>query len=322
MTRLKFNAFWRVVSSKLSTLVSDVDGGATAPADVDTETGSDAEGTVFSTGVVLDDEPEGIQVEPGAEGAAADDDQGTAPDTSAGDKAAADKADKGDKAKPDAPVTKKDLAALNSKIEELKFTNEYWRGRAESGAEPDETETESPAADASDAEVDTFIKDLNEKGPDAIRKVMRREGFLSAADVKKMIRSEGGQLLKNQELLHIHPGLSDNTSTIFKETARQLKTLHHTGMSEGEMTAHAVNLAELALRQRGEWDGNKEEVDAEEKERQERVARQSGPGRRRGAIVSQDKTKLTKNEAFIAQEMGVDLKTALKHKQEHIVDER
>ena len=320
MTRSNRNAFWRTVSSKLSTLISDVDGGVTAPADTGTE--NEAEGNVFSTGVVLDDEPAGIQTEPGAEGAAADDDQGTAPDTSEGDKAGGEKADKGDKAKPEAPVTKKDLAALNSKIEELQFTNEYWRGRAESGAAPDKAEIETPAADASDAEVDTFIKDLNEKGPDAIRKVMRKEGFLSAADVRKMIRSEGGQLLKNQELLHAHPGLSDNTSPIFKETARQLKTLHGTGMSEGEMTAHAVNMAELALRQRGEWDGDKEEVDAEEKERQERVARQSGPGRRRGSIAPRDTTKLTKNERFIAEQMDISPDLALKHKQEHIVDER
>ena len=324
MTRPSRNAFWRTLSSKLSSLISDVDGGAPAAADVETETGTQ-EGA-FSLGVVLDDEPEGIQVEPGAEGAAADDDPAPAPESpaadKAGDKAAADKAEKGDKAKPDAPVTKKDLAALNTKIEELQFTNEYWRGKAEGREEQGGPETETPAADASDAEVDTFIKDLNTKGPDAIRQVMRKEGFLSAADVRKMIRSEGGQLLKSQELLHVHPGLSDTNSPIFKETARQLKTLHDTGMSEAEMTTHAVSLAELALRQRGEWAGSKDEVDAEEQERQERIERQSGPGRRRGAIAPRDTSKLTKTEAFIAQEMGVDLKTALQHKQEHIVDER
>ncbi len=321
MTLRNLNDVWRKFSHKFSTLISDERGGSAA-ADVDTEDVHDVEEHLgFSTGIVLDDELEGVQVETKAAGVAADDDD-PEPETPA-----ADKSEKDTKSKPEAGVTRKDLAALNNKVDELKFTAEYWRGKAE-GRDADEGTTETPTApaDASDDEVDKFIVDLNKKGPDEIRRIMRKEGYLSAADVQKMVRNEvrteGGALLRNQDLMRTHPGLRDVDSAIFKETARQLKGLQGTGMSDGHMTAHAVKMAELELRQRGEWDGDGSEADEAEKERQERVKKQSGPGRRRGSITPNNKTKLTKAEKFIAEQMDIPAELALKHKAEHIVDER
>lgn len=257
-----------------------------------------------------------------------DDKDGGGADDGADDKGG----DKGDDK--DKPVTRRELEELRRENGEIKRSMEYWQRRANGKAEPEvdeygdpvETDDEpkpkgKPASkEMSPAEVAAFVEDVNERGPAAIDDLLRKNGYMSRADTEALIRNtvrqEGSALIQNQELMRQYPDLNDPATPLFKESARQMEALKGSGIRGAAKVQTAVRLAVGELRARGEWADEKAEDD-----RLRRVRGQSGPAGRRTRPAG-NKKALTKREAFFAEQMGVDPKKALEHKQKHIHDER
>ena len=213
-------------------------------------------------------------------------------------------APKGDGKGDTVTISKAEWERSQRERDEARESEKYWSERARGGKAAPPVEKEDPGIDVSDLVPKvTGDKDVDEaifsdpdkwleaiaKGPKAISALIKREGFVNAAEVAEIARKvarrtvdvERTKITTDNRLMTKFPELADNTSDLFKATAeeyRELLEFDPSGENDPRVLFAAAKAAKARLggaRRRNDDDDYGYDRAGEE-ERRTRIAAQDG----------------------------------------------
>lgn len=207
----------------------------------------------------------------------------------------------------DAAPTAKDMADLRAENARLAKTNgeladseRFWSERARAGEKPEPKEAPAPAATPADEDdyddPAKFVEALSTKGAKAVAGYLKKAGYITKAEAEELATKSAkavvdvarASLTADAELIGRYPELKDDTSALFKATAKHVKEMiaDDPKLKNSPMVLKtAAKLAKLELAAADKE--NKPEETAEEK-RQARIDAQSGSRGRRAAASFDD----------------------------------
>jgi hypothetical protein len=135
-----------------------------------------------------------------------------------------------------------DLTGKAAQADEFKRTAEFWHGKATAAAP-------APAPKTGDAAEDEDEQDLLEiitsKGAKGLDQLLKKRGFVSAAEVSTMVNSKASQIHAEGELVKQFPELGDANSEFFKATAQAYGVLKQEGVPEARAMVLAAKQTAL-----------------------------------------------------------------------------
>jgi hypothetical protein len=162
------------------------------------------------------------------------------------------------------------LAALQARLDKLEKQNRelaeserYWAEQAKQGGKAaekaDDPDDDLPAVEDIDISPDKFLEELEAKGPKAILDVVKKAGFVPAAEAKAMaeriadkrLQAERGRMQAEAQIFREFPDLADEESDLYKETARVFKEMVEEDPALANSTAAFKSAARLAQRSLG-----------------------------------------------------------------------
>ena len=191
--------------------------------------------------------------------------------------------------------TAAEVAALKAELEtskaqaaEQERTARFWYDKAKEG-----TETPAPAAAAEDPEPDVLDL-ITSKGAKGLAAMLKKQGFVSAAEVDAKVNEKAAQITSEAQLLKEYPELGDPKSEFFQATAGFYGELKKEGVPERTAMKLAAQQARLAGIESGkiQTPAQKTAADAAKRaeERAARAAAGAGDRGRRGATEEDDDT--------------------------------
>lgn len=236
-------------------------------------------------------------------------------------------------------ISKAEYARLERERDEAKEGEKFWSDRArgagkETAAAQDE---EEPGVDISDlvpkvtgeADVDEAIFSDPEKwleaiakGPGAISKLLKKEGYVNAQEVAEIaakvanrtVQVERAKITTDNRLMTAFPALADNKSDLFKATAEEYKTLVEfdpeakkspATLFAAARAAEAKLKADSKSRKAAEDDEDEDIYDRVEVSRRNRIAAQDGSRGGRGSRGEEPDSGLGPQALQIAKMMGI-----------------
>lgn len=207
----------------------------------------------------------------------------------------------------------KELAERDKRIEELAASERYWAEQARRAVALDDEGDDEPEEDfgIDDDSPDKFVEDLSEKGLEALVK----RGVLTRREARELIRQEAQQIAREMieaetrklqtdaEIARQFPELQDESSDLFKRTAKIFKEM----VAEDESLKRSPKALLLAARTAKAELAAAGKGSASEEERLRRIARQGGGDHARGAAFdADDDDSLTPTQRKILEALNAD----------------
>lgn len=176
-----------------------------------------------------------------------------------------------------------EVKALKAQVAEKDDAVRYWHGEAKKGAKAE------PKADEPDEDEKIDLLDvIGTKGTKGLTAVLRKAGFVSAAEVDQKVEQRTAQVVRESKLVQEFPELSDDKSEFFKATAVEFGKLQRDGMPKAIAMEQAARNVRLAEYEAGTATPAAKTKDPEA-ERQRRIKAQGGDrGTRRSGTEDSD----------------------------------
>ena len=230
------------------------------------------------------------------------------------------------KEKDDLGEARAEIARLRKSNEQLTESERYWAQRA-SGAAGDGDDEDgaggkakaSAEPDDDDEDLDDpgkFVDELSAKGPRAIQKWLKREGYVTRSEAEDLAVKKAGEavsvaragLTQDAELMQRFPDLKNAESELFEATGKAYREMVARDPAMKKSPGALFAAAELATeRMKAQGRDATGGADDRERERQARVRAQQGDrGRRTAAAMDERADDSMGPEAkHIAAAMGV-----------------
>ncbi len=132
-----------------------------------------------------------------------------------------------------------ELAASQAQGAEHERTARFWFDKSKNGT------PEKPAAATEDADEDVLDL-ITSKGAKGLAALLKKQGFISAAEVDEKVNEKAAQITSEAKLLETFPDLADSNSDFFKATVNFYGQLKKEGVPERTAMKLAAQQAKLA----------------------------------------------------------------------------